>query len=197
MSAHALLVMHNLTVVEAFFEGIREVLRGSGHAILLDVDHDSIDGTEKKYDWIHEVDLYAAYDGSLRVVDDATGMWKDVDLAREKGRLGREKEREKERQEQGDNEDVGISGECASIRNAPDLQIQGTFLTLIVSMCPPGCFVFIPFYLVVYSIYTMTCIVVTYPFASATLRDNRKSYFLSLIMQTIYAHDLISTEDEE
>ena len=106
MSAHALLVMHNLTVVEAFFEGIREVLRGSVDAVLPDVEHDSIDGTEKKYDWIHEVDLFnAAYDGSLRVVDDAMEMWKDVDLARGKGRLGREKEREKERQEQGDNED--------------------------------------------------------------------------------------------
>ena len=106
MSAHALLVMHNLTVVEAFFEGIREVLRGSDHAVLLDVGHDTIDGTEKKYDWIQEVDLFnAAYDGSLRVVDDATEIWKDVDLARGKGRLGREKEREKERQEQGDNED--------------------------------------------------------------------------------------------
>lgn len=106
MSAHALLVMHNLTVVEAFFEGIREVLRGSVHAVLPDVEHDSIDETEKKYDWIHEVDLFNdAYDGSLRVVDDATEMWKDVDLARGKGRLGREKEREKERREQGDNED--------------------------------------------------------------------------------------------
>jgi hypothetical protein len=105
MSAHALLVMHNLTVVEAFFEGIREVLRGSGHAVLPDVGHDSTEGTVRKYDWTHEVNLFnAAYDGSLRVVDDAMEMWKDVDLARGKGRLGREKEREKEKQE-GDNED--------------------------------------------------------------------------------------------
>jgi hypothetical protein len=28
---------------------------------------------------------------------------------------------------------VGISGSCASMRNAPDLRIQGTFFTLIVS----------------------------------------------------------------
>lgn len=35
-----------------------------------------------------QVDLFnAAYDGSLRVVDDAMEMWKDVDLARRKGRL--------------------------------------------------------------------------------------------------------------
>jgi hypothetical protein len=31
MSTHALLVMDNLGVVEAFFEGNREVLEGSGH----------------------------------------------------------------------------------------------------------------------------------------------------------------------
>jgi len=31
MSSHALLVMNNLSVVEAFFEGVREVLDGSGH----------------------------------------------------------------------------------------------------------------------------------------------------------------------
>jgi len=41
MSAHALLVMNNLGVVEAFFEGVREVLDGSGHTddMGVDVDH--------------------------------------------------------------------------------------------------------------------------------------------------------------
>jgi hypothetical protein len=75
---------------------------------------------------------------------------------------------------------VGILGSCASMRNAPDLRIPGTFLTLIVSLHSSGCFTLIPFYFVVYSIYTRSCIVVTYPFASVPPRDNRKSILFCL-----------------
>ena len=50
--------------------------------------------------------------------------------------------------------------------------------------CSSGHFAFIPFCLVLYSIYMRTCIIVTYPFASATLRDNRKYYFLPFLDHT-------------
>ena len=50
--------------------------------------------------------------------------------------------------------------------------------------CSSGHFAFIPFRLVLYSIYTRTCIIVTYPFASATPRDNRKYYFLPFLDHT-------------
>ena len=49
-------------------------------------------------------------------------------------------------------------------------------------------FTSIPFYLVVYSIYTNACTVVNYLFASVTYRDNRILLsFLILILRTIYA----------
>jgi len=42
MSSHALLVMNNLSVVEAFFEGIREMLDGSVHTDDMDLDGDHV-----------------------------------------------------------------------------------------------------------------------------------------------------------
>ncbi|KIJ98459.1 hypothetical protein K443DRAFT_9130 [Laccaria amethystina LaAM-08-1] len=112
MSAHALLVMMNLGVVEAFFEGIREVSDGSGHTSVDgdrvgmvdgdsargDADLTSVDDTNirRKNDWDYEVMPFnAAYDGSLRAVDEAKEFWRDVDLARGKGK---EKEKEKEKE---------------------------------------------------------------------------------------------------
>jgi hypothetical protein len=103
MSAHALLVMMNLGVVEAFFEGIGEMLDGSGHTDDMGVDVGMVDGDSasgdadpasvddanigRKNDWDYEVMPYnAAYDGSLRAVDEAKENWRDVDLARGKGR---------------------------------------------------------------------------------------------------------------
>ena len=66
--------MQSLAVVEAFFDGMREALHGSGHAAV-DVDRvaDNVDATfnaeSKYYSWPHEVYLFhAAYDGTLRVV---------------------------------------------------------------------------------------------------------------------------------
>jgi hypothetical protein len=70
---------------------------------------------------------------------------------------------------------VGISGSCASMRNAPDLRIQGTFFTL---NCFSGHFSIIPFYFVVYSIYTRPCNVVTYPFASVPPQRQPEIYSL-------------------
>ncbi|KIJ91612.1 hypothetical protein K443DRAFT_685872, partial [Laccaria amethystina LaAM-08-1] len=86
MSAHALLVMNNLGVVEAFFEGIRDMLDGSGHTDGMGVDGDhsgivegdsasgdadlaSLDDANigRKKDWDYDVVPFkVAYDGSLR-----------------------------------------------------------------------------------------------------------------------------------
>ncbi|KIJ95692.1 hypothetical protein K443DRAFT_11200 [Laccaria amethystina LaAM-08-1] len=94
-------------------KGIREVLDGSGHTNDMGVDGDhvgmvdgdsasgdedltSVDDTNirRKNDWDYEVMPFnAAYDGSLRAVDEAKEIWTDVDLARSKG-----KEKERERQ---------------------------------------------------------------------------------------------------
>ncbi|KAJ7502767.1 tRNA-guanine(15) transglycosylase-like protein [Mycena galericulata] len=73
MSAHALLVLHNLAVLDAFFAGVRGVLlRGE--------------------DFGAHVDAFAArYDESLAVVHDARVMCKEVDVARGKGRMARER----------------------------------------------------------------------------------------------------------
>ena len=85
--------MESLAVVEAFFDRIREILHISGHAA---VDGDRVaDNTnadlhginaESQYYWPPEVDLFhAAYDGTLRVVDEAKGVWKNMRLARARG----------------------------------------------------------------------------------------------------------------
>ena len=82
------------------------MLHSSGHAAQVDGDRfaDNMNAdlcginAESKYSWPHEVDLFhAAYDGtlSLRVVDEAKGVWKNMGLARGKGRLAKEKEKER------------------------------------------------------------------------------------------------------
>ncbi|KAJ3496394.1 hypothetical protein NLJ89_g10491 [Agrocybe chaxingu] len=79
MSAHALLVMHNLEVLDAFFAGIRAVLA---------------DNPEK---WDKEVERFErTYDGSMLVCVQARVRWREVDLARGKGRLAREKTKQEE-----------------------------------------------------------------------------------------------------
>jgi hypothetical protein len=41
------------------------------------------------YDWAHEVTLFhTVYDGTLRVMDEAKGMWRDVDSVGRRGSLG-------------------------------------------------------------------------------------------------------------
>ncbi|KAJ7497134.1 tRNA-guanine(15) transglycosylase-like protein [Mycena latifolia] len=73
MSAHALLVMHNLAVLDAFFAGVRAVL-------------------QRDDDFGAHVDRFlAAHDESLAVVAEARAMCRDVDVARGKGRLARER----------------------------------------------------------------------------------------------------------
>lgn len=76
MSAHALLVSHNLAIVEAFLRGIRSTLQSTP------------DNFEKQVARFMEV-----YAEPRELVDSAAKEWKTVDVARGKGRLGREKEK--------------------------------------------------------------------------------------------------------
>ncbi|PFH48522.1 hypothetical protein AMATHDRAFT_76678 [Amanita thiersii Skay4041] len=81
MSAHSLLLMHNLSVLDAFFSGIRNVIAMS----LVDSSTEDV--------FAREVDRFMrTYDEELAVFDEAALAWREVDLARGKGRLAREKE---------------------------------------------------------------------------------------------------------
>ncbi|KAH6906996.1 hypothetical protein BKA70DRAFT_1563364 [Coprinopsis sp. MPI-PUGE-AT-0042] len=77
MSAHALLVSHNLAVVEAFLRGIRTTL------------------VNAPGDFEKEVQRFLeTYAEPSELVERAAKEWKSVDVARGKGRLGREKEKD-------------------------------------------------------------------------------------------------------
>ena len=79
MSAHALLVMHNLAILDAFFAGVRRLIS---------------DAPEK---WETEVSKFGEqYDETMVVFERAKASWKEVELARGKGRLAREKEKMEE-----------------------------------------------------------------------------------------------------
>ncbi|KAI0342561.1 tRNA-guanine transglycosylase [Trametopsis cervina] len=75
MSSHTLLAMHNLSVMDAFFTGVRDVLSTpNGFA--------SFDGEVARF--------CALYDESMAILDEAKAEWAAVERARGKGRLKRE-----------------------------------------------------------------------------------------------------------
>jgi hypothetical protein len=76
MSAHTLLVMHNIQVLDAFFAGIR--------AILESPDLESRFAAEV-------ADFISFYDEGSILLSEATTDWEVVDTARGKGRLARER----------------------------------------------------------------------------------------------------------
>lgn len=77
MSAHALLAVPNLAVLDRFFTGIREFI-----------------STE---DWDKEVTRFEeVYDEGSKVFEEARAMWSDADLARWEGWLAREKVKQEE-----------------------------------------------------------------------------------------------------
>jgi hypothetical protein len=76
MSAHALLAAHNLAVLDAFCRGVRRAL-GPGFAA--------------------EVARFEAYyDEGMEVLEEARGAWREVELARGRGRIAREREKAKQ-----------------------------------------------------------------------------------------------------
>ncbi|KDQ54042.1 hypothetical protein JAAARDRAFT_196811 [Jaapia argillacea MUCL 33604] len=80
MSSHSLLTSHNLSVLSAFFSGIRLTLKDGG------VEHFS-----------REVERFTqVYDADMRIFDEARLCWAEVELARGKGRLAREKVKQAE-----------------------------------------------------------------------------------------------------
>ncbi|KAH7104346.1 tRNA-guanine transglycosylase [Auriculariales sp. MPI-PUGE-AT-0066] len=91
MSAHALLAAHNLVVLDAFFLGIRALLAQD-----LETAQGTVETSGKDQHphptFAAEVERFMSYyDGTLRIMDEGKLDWRDVDLARGKGRLAREK----------------------------------------------------------------------------------------------------------
>jgi queuine tRNA-ribosyltransferase len=81
MSSHSLLAMHNLSVFDAFLSGVRAVLEHPDGAAL----------------FTNEVDKFVkVYDEEMKVFEDARKSWTEVDRARGKGRLAREKDKQTE-----------------------------------------------------------------------------------------------------
>jgi len=74
MSAHALLVSHNIVVLQRFFAGIRSVLQTNPADFAVEVAR-----------------FEGEYDGEMHIIDEGRRNWEAVDLARGKGRLGRER----------------------------------------------------------------------------------------------------------
>jgi queuine tRNA-ribosyltransferase len=83
MAAHTWLVMHNLAVLDAFLGGIRQVLREDGEGFAREIAR-----FEAIYD---EGILDGEEEGKGSLFWEAKRCWREVDLARGKGRLGREK----------------------------------------------------------------------------------------------------------
>jgi len=79
MSAHTLIALHNLAVLDAFFAGVRRVL------------------SEQPETFSQEITRFEQfYDGKLGVLAEARKDWNEVTLARGKGRMAREREKEKQ-----------------------------------------------------------------------------------------------------
>jgi queuine/archaeosine tRNA-ribosyltransferase len=76
MSSHTLLVMHNLTVMDAFFTGVRDILRRRDGAVMFREE---------------VVRFRSTYDENMVVLEEARREWAMVERARGKGRLHREK----------------------------------------------------------------------------------------------------------
>ncbi|KAH9167063.1 tRNA-guanine(15) transglycosylase-like protein [Lactarius sanguifluus] len=79
MSAHTLLALHNLAVLDTFFAGVRRVL------------------SERPEQFSDEITRFEqAYDEKLGVLTESRKDWNEVTLARGRGRLLREKEKQKQ-----------------------------------------------------------------------------------------------------
>lgn len=96
MSAHALLTVHNLSVVDRFFADIRDVLEKGGVDKFTEevqrfrdwYDDDVAGGTAQNLGEADEVEIVGGFMGR-----EAKNDWASVDKARGKGRLAREKEK--------------------------------------------------------------------------------------------------------
>ena len=94
MSAHALLTMHNLSVVDRFFADIRNVLGRDG----VDKFTEEVQKFRERYDDDEALGDATEDSGEVETVGGIVGKeaksdWTSVDRARGKGRLAREKEK--------------------------------------------------------------------------------------------------------
>ncbi|KAG6901829.1 hypothetical protein C0995_007399 [Termitomyces sp. Mi166 len=90
MSAHSLLVAHNLAVVSSLLDGVRGVLSSPSSPFA-----DQVQRFEDTYrDIDPDPDLAREANSNSNVIQQARTMWADVERARGKGRLKREKEKE-------------------------------------------------------------------------------------------------------
>ncbi|KAG6895778.1 hypothetical protein C0992_012653 [Termitomyces sp. T32_za158] len=87
MSAHSLLAAHNLAVVAALLDGVRRVIASASNNDTTPTFASEVRRFEETY---HDIDI----EGEGSVIHEARTMWADVDKARGKGRLKRERERE-------------------------------------------------------------------------------------------------------
>ncbi|KAE9408300.1 tRNA-guanine transglycosylase [Gymnopus androsaceus JB14] len=88
MSAHTLLVMHNMTVMERFFEGVRDVIGGAGGS-----KDDFVMHVSKFIETYAEDDSESNSNPEGNVLAAARKAWREVELLRGKGRLSREAEK--------------------------------------------------------------------------------------------------------
>ncbi|KAI0747854.1 tRNA-guanine(15) transglycosylase-like protein [Daedaleopsis nitida] len=80
MSSHTLLAMHNLTVLSAFLDGVRAILAR---------------GESGKETFTREIERFEQmYDEDMVLWEEAEKMWLEVEHARGKGRLARDKEKQ-------------------------------------------------------------------------------------------------------
>jgi len=80
MSAHTLLALHNLSVLDTFFAGVRRVLSDQPEAFSQEIAR-----------------FEQTYDEKIGVLAEARTDWAEVTLARGRGRLAREKKLEQDK----------------------------------------------------------------------------------------------------
>ena len=85
MAAHAWLVMHNLSVLDAFLGGVRRVLGEDPEGFAREV---------AAFERVYDEGVSDGRGGEGGLFEEARRCWKEVELARGKGRLGREKLKE-------------------------------------------------------------------------------------------------------
>ncbi|KAJ3996306.1 tRNA-guanine(15) transglycosylase-like protein [Lentinula boryana] len=91
MSAYSLLVMHNITVMDAFFAGIRDLIPQNGTSLF----QAEIQRFFETYVEDTDRDNTTGGDESSNVFKAGEKAWAEVELLRGKGRLTRESEKEK------------------------------------------------------------------------------------------------------
>lgn len=90
MSAHALLASHNLSVLDAFLASVRTFLSQD-----MEETDSGLDASSQQDGFSIEVKRFAeVYDSGMTVFEEARRSWAEVEMARGKGRMAREREKQ-------------------------------------------------------------------------------------------------------